>query len=188
MSTEGTIQLISPSLRFRATLEPSKSVLDPHAGLITVEKAKQVRFEGGRASIPVSWLPLLEACPAFTGGPKSKKMIFMADGSDTPDVDPGGPRAARGAITASVRRASEAPVAGWDDMAAKAIVGLVTSGQVRDLVAALTWEAEHKRRATVMTAITKAIANGSGEDPDEAVVADEPVVPEVFGAPVPEED
>jgi hypothetical protein len=186
MSTEGTIQLISPSLRFRATLEPSQSILDPHAGLITTVKAKQVRFEGGRAQIPAAWLPLLEACDAFTGGPRSKKMIFMADGSDTPNVDAGGPLEARGAITASVRRASEAPVAGWDDMAAKAIVGLVTSGQVRDLVVALTWEAEHKRRATVMTAITKAIASGSGEDPDEVV--DDLVVSEVFGAPVPEED
>lgn len=179
-----TIELISPSANFMAILEPSKHILDPHAGLVVTEKAKVVQFVNGRSSVPAEWMPLLEAHSSFAGSATAPKMIYLAEEA-TSTTGPEGPQVIRGAISAAARKPVAAPFEGWDTAPAKLVIQRL--GEVKNLRGAFLWESEHRMRATVLMALTKEITKaGPPEEEGDAPVVEE--LPDVMGAPAPDEE
>lgn len=153
------------------TLEPSKTEFHPQLGTRVVEKAKQLKFHNYRCEVPASWMPLVEASQAFTGGPRSPKVVFLEDDALAVDGDLG-PRAVRGAVTAPVRRADNPPTPDWDDLGARVLSERIAAGEIRDLLAAVAWESANKKRKTVLQALASRLADGAVEEEPAAPIAE----------------
>ena len=163
-----TVTLTSPKPFLTVTIRPSVTDFHPQLGTRVVEKAIQLKFHNYRCVVPVEWMPLVEASPAFTGGPRSPKVVFLED--DALAVDGGlGPVAVRGAVTAPVRRAENPPSPDWDDLGARVLSERIASGEVKDVLGAMAWESDHKKRKTVLQALAHRLADGG--DADEAPAA-----------------
>jgi hypothetical protein len=76
------------------------------------------------------------------------------------------------------------PTTGWNEMGARELRPLIKSGQIGDPTVALTYEATHRKRAQVMTALSMAIAAQGGDpDPDD----DDGLPAAEHSTPLPEE-
>jgi hypothetical protein len=181
-----TIDLISPIQKLRLCLEPPALQQGPHGMLREVPGTrKQVRFEGGRARIPIEWLPLLEVDPRYTGV-GHKKIVFRADDANATFSLSNGVQVVSGPISSTTASRQPAPLPGWDDTMSNAeIKRAISAGRVEDLHGAVLHELTHRRREVVLRALYTRLAAGKQEAPIEPPAAEADQGPQATTATVP---
>ena len=174
-----SVNLVSPKPGLTVILQPSVVDFNPQTGTRVVEKAKIIRFMNGRASIPADWVDLVKSSDAYNGGIRSPKTIWFEDEALSMEAGSTGPVALRGALSAPTRRVDEPPMADWDSVGARVISDRIEQGKITDLLGAIQWEGEHKKRKTVLRDLAAAMADGGGEaeTPDAG-----DAVPDEFGS------
>lgn len=142
------IDLVSANAGMRLILTSNEDRYDGMGRLSTPVKGRKVQFLRGKAQIPAEWRDDLEAHPEFG------KSVFYAGQVRVPEVGLG-PTVVTGQAHTPTR-ATEAPLAGWDDMPPRELRTRILANEVYDLEAATLWEFRHKGRAQVLAALAQA--------------------------------
>ena len=168
-----TVRLRSPHAEYWLSIRTNQDSYNEFGGMRLVKAGSRIRFHRGIAEIPPSMVEEVKAS-RFYGVD-----FWLEDDLRRPlEEAGGGPRVASGQVHGSSRRAPEAePLAGWNETAPRELRKRIQAGEVADPQAALLYEAERRRRSSVMTALGELI----GEDDEDSA---EPEVAPI--APVPE--
>lgn len=148
-------------------LTPSEDSYDGMGRRAKGRRGDIIRFTRGVATVPVEWMPMVEAMPGWG------TEVFLADDVRAPKAVTG-PRVTDGSVTAADRTKPGPPLTGWNTTGPRELRERIVAGEVRDPVAALTYEAQGKRREQVMTALSQRIARGKPDPDPEPEAAAEP--------------
>ena len=156
-------------------LEASEDAYDNMGRRRPGRRGRVIKFSGGWAQVPAEWMDEVEERAWFG------VEVFRADDVRAPKPDTG-PRVAEGSVSVADRTKAPPPLADWTTAGPRELRERIPAGEVRDPVAALTYEAQGKRREQVMTALSQRIARGKG---DAEPTTEPEAGPEAFSAEVP---
>lgn len=157
LNERGMVELVSPLRGLRLVREADEVQYLPNGQSRIVRKADQVRFENSRANVTLEDWEWVKDHPAYQGGPRQPKVVFLA--YEHPQIQGAdGPSVVDGAISSGTGKRTPPPLPAWDTMTYKAIREALRDGKVRSPVDALIYEREHRGRAGVMHVVAAQIA------------------------------
>ena len=164
--TAEKVEFVSPHASLWVSIETAHDDYSgPMGSRRTIQPARKVQFVKGRAWVDADFAEEMRQKASYG------TLFWAADDIMAPFVGDRDPKVVSGQQHSISHKAAGPPLANWDTLTAAQLKEAVTAGKVRDLPAALVWEAGHRNRGQVVLAISKAM---SGVDPtdDEPIAAD----------------
>lgn len=164
-----TVEFVSRHPALWVSLETAiDEYTGPMGGRRTVRPARKVVFEKGRAHVAPDLVDEMRSHSGYG------VRFWEAADIMAPFVGDRSPMVTSGQAHSTTHKAVAAPLANWDTMTAADIKAAIVAGRVRDLAAALLWEAGSRSRGQIVLALTQAMkaARGEGEDDDTLAAAD----------------
>lgn len=178
-ATKDRIELRSPNASLWLSVETSTDTYDPMGGRRMVSGGRKIVFQRGRAEVPADMADELRAHKGYG------KDFWLAEDLIGPLLGAEGPAVASGQLHGRSNRPEREPLEGWDTLGPRELRARIEAGQIADPRAALMWEAEHRGRAQVMTALSKVIG-ATGDDEDDFDEPSESIGEGGFVQPVPD--